>query len=433
MTLSNVQPLIGASVLIWADVTEIHFAAEINEIIGPDLMDAVAVSVSLVAQDPPFLDTSGFPTPTLEPTAQITNVKLTFDAAISIRSVVTEHDVNRYIMGAFNSDAEQVLYLAMLKATGDVAFLNASNVTVTPASSISPVDTPNSDGRVDTTNGDGNVDTPNNDGVRSELSTELIVGVALICFGMIALAASFLYSRTHSASLGDTRNMSVWEMETGTWAKAISPRNPYPTSVIEGKSFYRVKKETGTWAEAISPKNPHLTNDVEDESLYRVEMETGTWAEDISPKNPYPTNDVEDESLFRYTSNLGRVTTQSACEEFEDECSFASFSALTTTEFGTCESYLTSGNKKLTKFQVNAPPGDLGLLLGTSEEGMMIVEEITRFSPLIGQVRVGDRLVALDGRDITTTIATTVSQLIVSNEYNQVRRFMFARPAEYGP
>jgi C-terminal processing protease CtpA/Prc len=72
-------------------------------------------------------------------------------------------------------------------------------------------------------------------------------------------------------------------------------------------------------------------------------------------------------------------------------------------------SYLTSEAKKLTEFQVNAPPGDLGLVLGTSEEGIAIVEEITRFSPLIGQVRVGDRLVALDGRDNTMMIATTTS------------------------
>jgi hypothetical protein len=47
---------------------------------------------------------------------------------------------------------------------------------------------------------------------------------------------------------------------------------------------------------------------------------------------------------------------------------------------------------------------------------------------LIGQVRVGDRLVALDGRDNTMMIATTTSWLIVSKEYNQVRWVMFARP-----
>ena len=432
MMLSSVQPLNPTSVLIWEDVTEIYVAAEIIEIIGQNLIDALNVSVSLDAQDPPFSEASGFPAPVLETTAQSKNVKLMFDAAVSIQSVVTEHDVNRYIMGAFNSDAEQMLYLAMLKATGDVAFLNASNVTVTPASYISPVQNPDNDGRMDSPNSDGLVVTSSNDGDTSGLSTEFIVGVTLICFGAIALAASFLYTRSHSASLGDTRNMSVWEMETGLKAEAISPRNPHPTSIIKGESLYRAKKETGTWAEAISPRNPYPTSYVEDESMYRMEMETGTWAKAISPKYRYPTSVVEDETLFSYNvGNLGGVTAaQSTCDEFEDEFSFASISSLTKTEFGTCESYLTTENKMLTKFQVAAPPGDLGLVLGTSEEGMTIVEEITRFSPLTGQVRVGDRLLALDGRDITMMIAATVSRLIISKEYNRVRQFMLARPEE---
>ena len=55
MTLSNIEPLSERSSLIWQEVTGNHLAVEITEIIGPELVDAVVVAVSLVSQDPPFL------------------------------------------------------------------------------------------------------------------------------------------------------------------------------------------------------------------------------------------------------------------------------------------------------------------------------------------------------------------------------------------
>jgi C-terminal processing protease CtpA/Prc len=92
------------------------------------------------------------------------------------------------------------------------------------------------------------------------------------------------------------------------------------------------------------------------------------------------------------------------------------------------ESYLTSASKKLFEFEVDAPPGDLGLVLGTCEEGVAVVATLKRFSPLMNKVKVGDQLDALDGRDVSTIIATTVKRLLVSKESNQNRRLTFARP-----
>jgi C-terminal processing protease CtpA/Prc len=96
----------------------------------------------------------------------------------------------------------------------------------------------------------------------------------------------------------------------------------------------------------------------------------------------------------------------------------------------TYESYLTSEAKQLVEFDVDVPPGDLGLALGTCEEGVAIVATLTKFSPLTDKVKVGDRLVALDGKDISTMIATTIKRLLVSKEFNQNRRLTFARPQD---
>lgn len=109
MTLMGVPPLSKSSELRWADITAVHLSSEIAEIVGPDLVDAVLVSVGLASQDPPYnvseqalMDTSKNGLRGLQ-----VDQKIVFDADILIQSVITDHDVNRYIMRAFNSEAEK--------------------------------------------------------------------------------------------------------------------------------------------------------------------------------------------------------------------------------------------------------------------------------------------------------------------------------------
>jgi hypothetical protein len=103
-----------------------------------------------------------------------------------------------------------------LKSAGDVAFLRASDVSVTPAALLSRVETP------DTDNGNG-----------GGLSAGVIVGVVLVSIGAIALVAFYLYTRTPPAS--DARTKLVSDMETGDCAD--TPRNPM--SNVEDESLYK--------------------------------------------------------------------------------------------------------------------------------------------------------------------------------------------------
>ena len=77
-------------------------------------------------------------------------------------------------------------------------------------------------------------------------------------------------------------------------------------------------------------------------------------------------------------------------------------------------------------FEVEAPAGTLGLVLDTDKEGL-VVYIVKGTSPLFGQVQVGDRLIRVDGQDVSRMWTAEVSHLIASRK-NETRTFLFARP-----
>ena len=82
------------------------------------------------------------------------------------------------------------------------------------------------------------------------------------------------------------------------------------------------------------------------------------------------------------------------------------------------------------QFEVDAPPGTLGLLLSTprSSEALLSIQEIEPHSPLACQVRKGDMLLAIDGEDVTGLRSNDVSRMIAQKREKKVRRLLFTRP-----
>jgi C-terminal processing protease CtpA/Prc len=82
-------------------------------------------------------------------------------------------------------------------------------------------------------------------------------------------------------------------------------------------------------------------------------------------------------------------------------------------------------------FEVEAPPGLLGLVLETSEEGIPTVHMIQRSSPLAGHVRVGDRLLRVDGLDVSVVMwANDAARYVALKQNNPARLLVFARLRE---
>ena len=76
---------------------------------------------------------------------------------------------------------------------------------------------------------------------------------------------------------------------------------------------------------------------------------------------------------------------------------------------------------------VMAPKGKLGMVIDTPSNGVPVVHAIKETSVLASQVKVGDRLVSVDGEDCTMMSAMQVSKLISQRAENPSRAFVFSR------
>lgn len=79
------------------------------------------------------------------------------------------------------------------------------------------------------------------------------------------------------------------------------------------------------------------------------------------------------------------------------------------------------------RFNVVAPAGKLGMVIDTPNRGIPVVHAIKDTSVLFDQVRVGDRLISVDGEDCTGMTAMQVSKLISLKSEKPVRVLVFTR------
>jgi C-terminal processing protease CtpA/Prc len=79
------------------------------------------------------------------------------------------------------------------------------------------------------------------------------------------------------------------------------------------------------------------------------------------------------------------------------------------------------------RYDVVAPAGKLGMVIDTPNGGMPVVHAIKDTSVLADRVRVGDRLLSVDGEDCTAMTAMQVSKLISLKSEKPARVLVFAR------
>jgi len=79
------------------------------------------------------------------------------------------------------------------------------------------------------------------------------------------------------------------------------------------------------------------------------------------------------------------------------------------------------------RVEVRAPPGKLGVVIDTPYGSSPIVHAIKDSSVLADELRIGDRLVSVDGEDTSNMSAIKVSRLIASKRFAEVRTLVFLR------
>ncbi len=83
------------------------------------------------------------------------------------------------------------------------------------------------------------------------------------------------------------------------------------------------------------------------------------------------------------------------------------------------------------KIIVFAPPGNLGVVIGTPKPaGQPTVHGIKEDSALYEQIQIGDRLISVDGQNTVGKDALFVSKLIGSKAMNPRRVLVFLRPLQ---
>jgi C-terminal processing protease CtpA/Prc len=76
---------------------------------------------------------------------------------------------------------------------------------------------------------------------------------------------------------------------------------------------------------------------------------------------------------------------------------------------------------------INAPPGKLGVVIDTPDDGAPVVHAVKDSSVIADQIRVGDKLVAVDNEDVRSLTAIKVSKLISRKGANPSRKLTVVR------
>lgn len=84
-------------------------------------------------------------------------------------------------------------------------------------------------------------------------------------------------------------------------------------------------------------------------------------------------------------------------------------------------------NTKEQLIDIYAPPGKLGVVIDTPDDGAPVVHAIKDSSVIADKLQVGDKLVAVDDEDVRTMTAIKVSKLISRKSANATRKLSIIR------
>jgi C-terminal processing protease CtpA/Prc len=86
-----------------------------------------------------------------------------------------------------------------------------------------------------------------------------------------------------------------------------------------------------------------------------------------------------------------------------------------------------AGNVKEELIHVFAPPGKLGVVIDTPDDGAPVVHAVKDSSVIADKIDVGDKLVAVDDEDVRAMTAIKVSKLISRKSANPSRKLSIIR------
>jgi hypothetical protein len=405
MNISPNNPLKPESQRVWEKITTEHIEAEISRYIGMDNVEELVVVLNLNSQEPPFISASPTVTPTGAPTPTLSQTPSVFDSSKRRLEVATYSSnletIGRGTRGGFENDKRRTQDANLNIGFSIDIFIRSSIeehvinhyiggafdaaedrqtylmelVLADPAFesaqrlNVFLPDPPPQPAPAPASNKNGT-------------TAGIILGVLGFGVGGGLLGFFFVYKkRAHAgAFIKDDSPLEIGGMEVGVDLSQIDLDEKGDVSTL-GDPIPGTLRETEQPSAADS-----FSLDYDFQKAYQVGW--GTSVAEISHGDLNNANllvDNDDDTL--------------------EEQYFAS-----------------------DRFVVDAPPGMLGLVLETSPEGMPTVHAIREDSALANEVHLGDRLMSVDGLEVTGMLASDVSRLIATKRDNDVRKLSFTRP-----
>lgn len=402
MVLGQTYPMNDEERGSWVKLTADVIDKEIRKVLGKEQVASLKVKVTLQDQSPPFETPSPTDAPSVAPSITKSSsstldrspsassasriwwsrrrldedsgealvLTVIFDVEILLRSRIEEHDVGRYISGAFNSPNDKQSYVVEMRLTRQPAFGRTVSVHVqvpnaVPTLAPTPTSPPSSSSNIG-----------------------LIVGLVVAIVSGLILGGFFVYRRRHRRR------------------RRVQPP--------EGKSLQRTDSGTRTSDGMQLPNGIELNPD-----------------DDISTLgDPLPHGMIREQAGEGSTIGDG----MSVPYDFRVEYGSKSVCPEGATDFNIIAEALSQDDNTLEaqyleeeRFEVEGPPGMLRMVLGSSPEGVPMVHTIKTSSPLAHQVQVGDKLLSVDGEDVSVLLASDVSRLISEKRDQPIRLFVFTR------
>ena len=298
-----------------------------------------------------------------------------FDVEMSIRSQQTEFDLPSYILTAFDG-GNRISYVAALRSAAPAQL---------DSTLFDDIRIPNRNVPTNGTSGGGNTLT-NTPG--------LLIGLVVVIVSGIAIVGILWYTRYRRRRGGRYPH-------------------PHPTD----------KPPVTEIGDPTSDGGHRYASEIE----LDMRADISTLGDPIPPghHNPPATGgSITDNNSFTMAYDYQKAYQPSVSTGSTNDGDYDNPNLIVPKDDDTLDAQLAYSQMQ---FEVEAPAGMLGLVLETSADGVPTVHAIKETSALATQVQVGDRLLSVDGEDVTVMLASDVSRLISSKRDNPTRRFLFSR------
>jgi hypothetical protein len=400
MLLTNTNGVLGeSSTIAWESATAAHIT---NTLAREAPLSEATVEVDVVSQTRMSPNSSLNGVRRVQEGDELRPLRVAFDVVVRFlgtTSAPNDAEAATLLGEAFNSQEDRELYINRLRATDNTAFESLDRIQVL-------VDgfTPAEEGFQGSNDSGGS-------------SMGIIIGAAVGGIAILviaALAAFFVFRNRDNQNDRVNKRLSDDDEHMQNDARELYSPPTESASPLGAANEISVDRQddVSTLGDSILAGMAVL-QDGEDERTASIDGGYDYAQEQFRGDGPLSVSRGENSTMLSSYPSVGQMGGPSL---IEDDASFEEL-------YGDVDD-----TSHPDRFEVDVPPGKLGMVVDTPNYGIPQVHAIKEDSVLVGRVKVGDRLMHVDLIDVTRMSAIEVSNLI-HKKSKSARVLGFARKA----